>query len=116
MDLIKRYGGSLGIRDARLLDSALAEPQMTFDGRNAHKTLFDKAAAHGFHLCKNHPYVDGNKWVALVIMEMFLLKNGWETNSSEEGAYIMMIELAGGKLSKPQLSRWLRENCVRLQR
>lgn len=115
-DLIKRYGGSPGIRDAGLLDSALAQPQMTFDGRYVHKTLFDKAAAYGFHLCKNHPFVDGNNRVTFVIMEMFLQKNGWEIDSSEEEAYIMMIELAGGKLSKPQLSKWLRGNCIQLER
>lgn len=115
-DLIKRYGGSLGIRDTRLLDSALAQPQMTFDGRYVHKTLFDKAAAYGFHLCKNHPFVDGNKRVSFVIMDMFLQKNGWEINASEEEAYIMMIELAGSKLSKPQISKWLRDHCIRLKR
>jgi death-on-curing protein len=115
-DLIKRYGGSLGMRDAGLLDSALAQPRMTFDGRYVHKTLFKKAVAYGFHLCKNHPFVDGNKRVAFVIMDMFLQKNGWEINSSEEDAYIMMIELAGSKLSKPQLSKWPRNHCIRLER
>ena len=115
-DLIKRYGGSLGMRDAGLLDSALAQPRMTFDGRYMHKTLFNKAVAYGFHLCKNHPFVDGNKRVAFVIMDMFLQKNGWEINFSEEDAYIMMIELAGSKLSKPQLSKWLRDHCIRLER
>ena len=115
-DLIRRYGGSLGMRDAGLLDSALAQPRMTFDGRYMHKTLFNKAVAYGFHLCKNHPFVDGNKRVAFVIMDMFLQKNGWEIDSSEEEAYIMMIELAGSKLSKPQLSKWLRDHCIRLER
>lgn len=113
--LIERYGGSPGIRDTNLLDSALAQPKMTVGGKYLHKTIFDKAAAYGFHLCKNHPFVDGNKRVAFVLMDLFLQKNGWEIISGETSAYVMMMNLANSQLSKAQLSNWLEANCRSLK-
>jgi death-on-curing protein len=115
-DLIKRYGGSAEIRDYKLLDSALAQPKMTVGGKFIRKTLFDKAAAYGFHVCRNHPFIDGNKRVAFVVMDLFLQKNGWEINSSEEEAYTMMIQLADGQLTKNQLSNWIKEHCGKRKR
>ncbi len=70
-DLLKRYGGQPGLRDRNLLESALAQPKITVGGRFAHKSLFEKAAAYGYHLCKNHPFMDGNKRVAFVAMDLF---------------------------------------------
>lgn len=115
-DLLQRYGGEPGLRDPKLLDSALAQPKMTFSGKYTHKTLFDKAAGYGFHVCKNHPFVDGNKRVAFVLMNIFLQKNGWEIVSPEEEAYRMMMDLASGKLTKAQLSSWLKEYSSKLAR
>ncbi len=112
-DLVRRYGGRVGLREPALLDSALAQPKMTAGRKFLHKTTFDKAAAYGFHICKNHPFVDGNKRVALVVMDMFLQLNGWEISASEEETYPMMISLADGTLAKRQLSRWLKENTKR---
>jgi death-on-curing protein len=113
-DLLQRYGGQPGIRDHGLLESALAQPRMTAGGKDLHKTLFDKAAAYGFHVCKNHPFIDGNKRVAFVLMDVFLQKNGWEIAASEEEAYSMMMSLASGNLTKAQLSAWLKEHTARL--
>jgi death-on-curing protein len=113
-DLLQRYGGQPGLRDSGLLESALAQPKMTAGGKEIHKTLFDKAAAYGFHVCNNHPFIDGNKRVAFVLMDIFLQKNGWEIISSEEGAYTTMMSLASGKLSKAQLAGWLKEHSARL--
>ena len=104
-DLLQRYGGRPGLRDPGLLSSALAQPKMTIGGKFVHKTLFDKAAGYGYHVCKNHPFVDGNKRVAFVLMDIFLQKNGWEIVADEEKAYLMMMSLASGKLTKSQLSR-----------
>lgn len=115
-DLLQQYGGEAGLRDRGLLESALAMPKMTVGGKFAHKTLFDKAAAYGFHVCKNHPFVDGNKRVAFVLMDIFLQKNGWEIVAHEEAAYSMMIDLASGKINKRQLAAWLKEHSARLQR
>jgi len=109
-DLLQRYGGRPGLRDPGLLDSALAQPKMTVGGKFAHKTLFDKAAAYGFHVCKNHPFIDGNKRVAFVLMDVFLQQNGWEIKAAEEDAYTIIMALASGQLGKAQLATWLKEH------
>ena len=115
-DLLQRYGGRPGLRDRNLLESALAQPRMTVSGKFAHKTLFDKASAYCYHLCKNHPFIDGNKRVAFVLMDVFLQKNGWEIVAHEEEAYSMMTDLASGKLTKAQLVSWVKEHSAKLSR
>ena len=115
-DLLQRYGGQPGLRDRNLLESALAQPKMTFGGKYVHKTIFEKASAYGYHVCKNHPFVDGNKRVAFVLMDIFLQKNGWEIVADEEKAYSMMIDLAVGKLTKAQAASWLREHSYKVPR
>jgi len=112
-DLIRRYGGESGIRDRNLLSSALAQPKMTVGGKLTHKTIHEKAAAYGFHVCRNHPFVDGNKRVAFVLMAIFLEFNGWELKASEEDAYSTMMSLADGKMSKSQLASWLKEHSAK---
>lgn len=76
-DQIKLYGGSHGIRDKDLLESALAQPEASFGGEYVHRTIFEKAVAYGYHICKNHPFYDGNKPTALLAMLIFLDVNGW---------------------------------------
>ncbi len=122
-DLLQRYGGVAGLRDRNLLASALAQPRMTVGGKFVHKTLFDKAAAYGFHICMNHPFIDGNKRLAFVLMDIFLQKNGWEIAADEEEAYTMMMNLASAKqsfrtakLTKSKLALWLKEHSVKLPR
>jgi death on curing protein len=113
-DLIKRYGGIPGVRDRGLLASALAQPRMTAQKRFLHRTIFDKAAAYGFHVCRNHPFVDGNKRIAFVLMDIFLLKNGWKLDASEEEAFETMITLASGNLTKTDLSTWLKVHSSKI--
>ena len=112
-DLLRRYGGRPGIRDRNLLASALAQPKMTAGGKFLHRTIFDKAAAYGYHLCQNHPFIDGNKRIAFVVMDMFLQRNGWELCASERDAYATMITLASGKLTKSALAARLKEQSRR---
>jgi len=112
-DLLRRYGGRPGIRDRNLLASALAQPKMTAGGKFLHRTIFDKAAAYGYHLCRNHPFIDGNKRIAFVVMDMFLQRNGWELCASERDAYTTMIALASGKLTKSALAARLKEQSRR---
>ena len=113
-DLVQRYGGSAGLRDRNRLESALAQPKITVGGRFAHKTIFDKAAAYGFHICMNHPFVDGNKRVSFALMDIFLQKNGWEITSKEEEAYSIMMLLASGRLTKAELSSWLKDHTSKI--
>ncbi|MBP1657264.1 MAG: death-on-curing family protein [Bacteroidetes bacterium] len=113
-DLIKRYGGTPGIRDRGLLASALAQPRMTVEKKFLHRSIFDKAAAYGFHVCRNHPFVDGNKRIAFVLMDIFLQQNSWNLEASEEEAYEVMIQLASGDLNKAGLATWLKAHSSRL--
>ena len=113
-DLLQRYGGKSGIRDRNLLESALAQPRITVGGKFAHKTIFDKAAAYGYHVCKNHPFIDGNKRIAFVLMDIFLQKNGWEIVAREEDAYSLIVDLSSNKLSKIRLASWLKKHSSTL--
>jgi death-on-curing protein len=81
-----------------------------------HRTIFEKAAAYGFHVCRNHHFVDGNKRVALVLMDIFLDRNGWTLSASMQDAYSMMIELAAGSITKPQLAAWLKKHSRKSSR
>ena len=115
-DLIHRYGGHPGLRDTHLLASALAQPKMTSGGKFLNRSIFDKAGAYGFHVRKNHAFIDGNNRLAFVLMDIFLLDNGWEMNAPEEEAYPTMIDHSIGKLTKAQLSVWLQKNTSRNSR
>lgn len=108
--LIQTYSGSHGIRDEKLLDSALGQPEVTFEGKYLHDNLIKMAAAYGYHICNNHPFIDGNKRIALVAMDVFLQRNGYEIKATEKETYSMIMKLASGKLSKDELVQWLENN------
>lgn len=108
--LVQNYGGAYGIRDEKLLDSALEQPKATYGGNYLHDTLMKMAAAYGYHLCNNHPFVDGNKRIALIAMDVFLQRNGFEIVATEKEAYQIMILLSSGRLSKNNLVTWLENN------
>ncbi|TDX44483.1 type II toxin-antitoxin system death-on-curing family toxin [Orenia marismortui] len=110
--LIQTYGGSTGIRDKKLLDSAIQQPKSTFEGKYLHDSIFKMASAYGFHLCKNHPFIDGNKRIALVAMDTFLQNNGYEITASEKETYKIMINLSSEGLSKDELTNWLKQNTT----
>jgi len=107
--LIELFGGSHGLRDEGLLDSALAQPEATFAGQYLHEDLWAQAAAYAFHLVKNHPFVDGNKRIAAVAMGAFLEVNGAPLRVDEVLLYDTIIALASGGLDKHALAAWLRE-------
>jgi death-on-curing protein len=106
----QRSGGASGIRDLGALESAVAQPKATFEGRDLHPTLLEKAAALAFSLVNNHPFVDGNKRVAHAAMETLLVLNGFELDAGVAEQERLMLELASGRISRDQLVRWLREN------
>ena len=108
--LIQTYGGTYGIRDEKLLVSALEQAKATYEGNYLHDTLIKMAAAYGYHLCNNHPFVHGNKRIALVAMDVFLQRNGLEIVASEKEIYKMMIQLSSGGFSKKDLITWLENN------
>lgn len=108
-DQIKRYGGALGIRDEGQLESALAQPEATFDGEYIDEDVFHMAAAFGFHLSRKHPFIDGNKRISLIAMYLFLFRNGYKIIATEKVLYALIMDLACGKVSKDELTEFLRK-------
>jgi death-on-curing protein len=106
--IVETTGGAPGIRDLGALESALAQPKAAFAGRDLHRTLAEKAAALGFSLAKNHPFVDGNKRVAHAAMETFLVLNGWEVRASVDEQERLILKLASGEMTRDELAEWLR--------
>ena len=109
--LIAEHGGSPGIRDKGLLESTLTRPQQ-LSSYEPQSTVFELAAAYGFGLAKNHPFVDGNKRAALTIAAIFLELNGFSLNAPEPEAVIVIEQLATGNLSEPDLAKWLKESST----
>ncbi len=110
--IISQSGGSLGIRDIGALESALAQPKMTFDRKELYSTLEEKAAALAFSLSSNHPFVDGNKRVAHAAMEVFLFLNGHEISAPVDEQEKLFSKLANGKLTRRELSEWLKKKMI----
>ena len=106
-DQVRLYGGVHGVRDEARLDSALHMSQAQFGGEFLHPTIFHMAAAYGFHLCQNHPFIDGNKRTAGMVMFTFLRLNGLEPVASELDYYQTMMAVAKGEMNKEQLAAWL---------
>ena len=101
--VIEEFGGDSGLRDRGLLESAVAMPQSTFGGEDLHVGLPEKAAAYHFHLCANHPFIDGNKRVAVAAAEVFLLINRHELSASDNDVEELTLGVAAGRLSKDQV-------------
>jgi death-on-curing protein len=108
--VLRAAGGAAGIRSLAGLESALAQPKATFEGRDLHPTLSEKAAALGFSLIQNHAFVDGNKRVAHAAMETFLVLNGNEIVATTEDQERLILGLASGQVSRENLVAWLRRN------
>ncbi|MDQ6661161.1 MAG: type II toxin-antitoxin system death-on-curing family toxin [Chloroflexota bacterium] len=108
-DQIRLYGGLYGVRDAAALDSALHMPQAQLDGQYLHTTIIEMAAAYGFHICQNHPFLDGNKRTAGMVMFTFLQLNNLMPVATEMGYYSVMMAVASGQMSKAQLADWLKK-------
>jgi death-on-curing protein len=106
-DQIRLYGGSYQLRDTGALESAIAMPRVQFGQQFLHENIFQMAAAYGFHLCQNHPFVDGNKRVAGMAMFTFLQVNEVRPNATEIEYYEAMMAVANGKRGKGELAEWL---------
>ncbi|NMB40880.1 MAG: type II toxin-antitoxin system death-on-curing family toxin [Firmicutes bacterium] len=105
--LIQETGGSHGIRDEGLLDSALNAPFQTFDGEDVYKTVQAKAAKLGFFLVNNHPFVDGNKRIGMLAMLVFLGINGVEIKCTDDGLIALGLGLADRSVSNEDLLGWI---------
>jgi len=109
--LLAEHGGSPGIRDKALLDSALHRPRQRFQYAND-SSVFDLAASYCHGLANNHPFLDGNKRIALTIAAIFLEINGFSLDATEPEAVLVIEGLAAGDVTEEDLSRWFREHCV----
>lgn len=106
---IERFGGSHGLRDASLLESAVAQPQASFGGTYFHEDLLEMAAAYLFHLVANHAFVDGNKRVGLASALVFLDLNGAPIDSGTDELYELTMAVARGEMVKSEVTARLRE-------
>ena len=107
-DLIASFGGAPEIRDSAALESAVAQVQATFQGEFLHHDLFEMASAYIFHLSGNHPFLDGNKRVALGSGLVFLEMNGISILDPEGKLYPFMMQVASGEKSKAQIVEFLK--------
>jgi len=105
---LQQTGGLDGVRDLGGLESAVVQPQMTFGGQDLYPCLPTKAAALGFSLVCNHPFLDGNKRVGHLAMEMFLILNGQELIAEVDEQERVIIRLAAGELSREEFAAWVR--------
>ena len=110
--LVAASGGADGLRDFGALESALAQPKATFDGRDLSPTAIEKASALAYSLTMNHPFVDGNKRIAHASMAVFLELNGFALSATVDEQEQLMLKLAAGQVSRVELSTWL-ESHVR---
>ena len=106
---IGRYGGSPGVRDIGLLQSALATPQASFGGQYLHATLPEMAAAYLFHLVKNHPFVDGNKRIGAHALVLFLVVNGHQPTFGSAELADVTLAVARGEVAVEALAIWIRQ-------
>ena len=110
---LAEHGGSDGIRDETLLDSALAKPRNQFAYADS-ISLPRLAASYAFGIARNHAFIDGNKRTALVVSEGFLRVNGMKVVSTPEEKYFTFVNLAEGSLTEEELTAWFTEHAVAL--
>lgn len=110
-ELLSQFGGSAGIRDEHLLDSALSRPRhLLACGK---PSVFDLAASYGFGLVKNHPFIDGNKRIGFTVAVVFLELNGYRFEATEADAALQTLALAAGEMTEAAYAEWLKANSRR---
>ena len=114
-DQVREHGGQLGLRDVGLLESALARAQLRWS-YEPEVDLQALAAEYGFGLAKNHAFVDGNKRIALVAMNVFLLLSGLEIETPEPDVVATMLGVAEGRIDQDGLANWLRTVTIPYRR
>jgi death-on-curing protein len=108
---LAEHGGSEGIRDETLFDSALAKPRNVFAYADQPDIICRLAASYAFGIARNHAFVDGNKRTALVVSLTFLDRNGWDIVASKEDVYFTFLHLADGSLTEDELTAWFTQHA-----
>ena len=105
--LIDKFGGTKGIRDRGALESAINRPYQTFDQKELYPDPIDKASAIFESLISNHPFIDGNKRTAYVLMRLTLLENNLDFQADQSERYDFVLKAAKGKMKFDQIKKWL---------
>ena len=105
--IMHQSGGTVGIRDVGALESAIAQPRMSSGGNDLYPTIVEKAVALCFSLVMNHPFLDGNKRIGHATMEIFLVLNGYEIESTVDEQEKIILILASGELDRNEFNEWL---------
>jgi death-on-curing protein len=108
--LIEKFGGAKGVRDIGALEAALNRPYQTFDGIDLYPDVIAKAAALFESLIINHPFVDGNKRIAYVLLRLTLLEGGFDISLDEDSKYAFVIDAAKGELTFEKIKKWIESN------
>ena len=108
--VIQQSGGTVGLRDEGLLESAVYRPQASFGGQDLYPDLFSKTAALGHSIISNHPFVDGNKRVGVEAMQLMLQVNGYDLHASTEAKFEFVMEITKGKLTEQAIADWLKRH------
>lgn len=108
-EALKQFGGLNGVRDENLLASAVLAPQSSFGGKSPYSDIVDVAAAYLFYICRNHPFVDGNKRTAMLAAIVFLRLNGIEPRPDSERWEKLMLDVAASRLDRDQTTARLRK-------
>lgn len=111
--VIAASGGDPAVRDPGMIDSAVAQPRMTFGGEPLYPTLAEKAAALSYSLNMNHPFVDGNKRTSHAAVEMFLLRNGHEIDASVDEQEAVFLGVAAGMIGREEFVGWVKAHIIR---
>lgn len=109
---LELYGGSDGTRDRGALDAAVHMAQQSFGGAYVHSDVFEMAAAYLFHICLNHPYLDGNKRTAAEAADVFLYMNAYELEASEDDYEELVLAVAEHRLTKARVAEFLRSHAA----
>jgi death-on-curing protein len=110
--VMAQSGGAEGLMHPPALESALAQPQMTFGGEDLYPTLADKAAVLGYALIQNHPFLDGNKRTGHAVMEVFLVLNGYEICVAVDEQEHVILQVAASELDRKEFTAWLRTHIA----
>ena len=108
--IMKEYGGEIGIREESLLESALAQPKNEYYYNNA--GIYRLAASYCFSICKNHPFIDGNKRISYVSMRTFLMKNNCDIKCSQEKKINIVLDIANDKADKDDLIDFIKKHSI----
>jgi len=109
--MVRRHGGSSGVRDLGMLQAAIGRPFATFGGDDLYADIFLKAGALVQSIVKNHPFIDGNKRTAFVSAVALLKASGWHLKLSQDEVVQFMVRVANENLSVDEIAKWLKKNC-----